>query len=134
MTLKPLLDAGVVVQAHVLLAAAAVALAAAVLLRRKGTASHRALGRLWVGVMALVAGGSFLIRDDGPWLGLSWIHGLSAFTLAMLVWGVVSIRRGDRRRHATTMVCLVIFALGVTGAFTLLPGRIMHAVVFGGAG
>ncbi len=30
------------------------------------------------------------------------------------------------------MRSLYIFALILTGAFTLLPGRAMHAVVFGG--
>jgi len=35
------------------------------------------------------------------------------------------------RRHRNIMVTLFIGALVIAGAFTLLPGRIMHAVMLG---
>jgi uncharacterized membrane protein len=34
--------------------------------------------------------------------------------------------------HKTAMISLYIGALLIAGSLTLLPGRIMHAVVFGG--
>ena len=41
--------------------------------------------------------------------------------------------RGRRKvqAHRAIMINLFIFALVLTGAFTLLPGRVMHAVFFG---
>ncbi len=45
---------------------------------------------------------------------------------------VLAARRGNIRRHGSAMASLFVGALVVAGAFTLLPGRIMHRVVFGG--
>ena len=81
--------------------------------------------------MALVAGSSFWITGvwgKGEW---SWIHGLSAWTLLMLPLAWLAARRGRIRTHAQSMIGLFLGALIITGAFTLLPGRIMGAVVFG---
>ena len=81
--------------------------------------------------MAAVALSSFWIhqiRLIGPW---SPIHLLSIFTLAVLplgVWRAHGHRIADHRR---IMISIFTGALVVAGLFTLLPGRIMHAVVFG---
>jgi uncharacterized membrane protein len=34
--------------------------------------------------------------------------------------------------HRNSMIQLYVLALLLTGAFTLVPGRTMHAVIFGG--
>jgi uncharacterized membrane protein len=97
----------------------------------KGTLPHRTLGWIWVGLMATVAIASFWIhqiRLVGPW---SPIHLLSIFTLAMLplaVWKAHTHRIAEHRR---IMISMFLGALVVAGLFTLVPGRIMHAVVFG---
>jgi uncharacterized membrane protein len=97
----------------------------------KGTLPHRTLGWIWVLLMASVAVSSFWIHQIrllGPW---SPIHLLSIFTLTMLplaVWCAHQHRVADHRR---IMIALFSGALVVAGLFTLLPGRIMHAVVFG---
>jgi uncharacterized membrane protein len=44
---------------------------------------------------------------------------------------VASARRGDIAGHRRGMTMLFVFALLITGLFTLWPGRIMHSVVFG---
>lgn len=81
--------------------------------------------------MAAVAASSFWIhriRLVGPW---SPIHLLSIFTLVVLplaVWRAHQHRIADHRR---AMIALFSGALVVAGLFTLLPGRIMHTVVFG---
>lgn len=90
------------------------------------------MGWAWVALMTTVATSSLVIGDDrmfGPW---SWIHGLSIFTLVMLPIAVLDIRRGRVRSHAAGMILLFTGALVITGAFTLLPGRIMGRVFFGG--
>lgn len=131
MSLTPLLQEPLVVIFHALVAFAALFLGVAQLTGAKGTQRHRVFGWAWVVLMASVAISSFFIPApfwDGE---MSWIHALSALTLTSLVGGVWSIRAGNVRAHKLTMVQLFWFALVVTGLFTLVPGRVMHAVVFG---
>lgn len=127
--MQPLLSASPLVQIHAFGAMAALLLGAWQLAAPKYGLSHRARGWAWVGLMALVALSSFGVRTHG---GFSWIHILSVLVLAQLPIAVLHIRRGRARAHARAMVGLFVFALIVTGAFTLLPGRIMHQVLFGG--
>ena len=115
------------IAAHAVAAASAVVLGAAVLLRRKGTDTHRLLGRLWVLAMAFTALSSFGIYREH----FSWIHGLSVFTLAMLVSGVVAARRGYTRAHRGIMVGTYAWGLIVTGLFTLLPSRLLGHALWG---
>jgi uncharacterized membrane protein len=130
-SLEPLLDASPVIQLHALCAFAALLLGAAQLFRKKGDPVHRALGRTWVGLMAIVALSSFFIWTIRlVWL-FSPIHLLSIFTLFMLWRGVSAARRGDIRRHSRTMQITYVAALIVTGLLTFLPGRIMYHVAFG---
>lgn len=114
-----------VIIAHASFAATALVLGTSLLLRAKGTRSHRIAGWIWVILMASVAGSSFFIFRDH----YSWIHGLSVYTLAALVVGVRRARRHEVRRHRFTMISLFAGALVVAGAFTLLPGRLIgHAL------
>ncbi len=131
MTLHPLLQASPVIQVHAAAALAALVLGALQLGLRRGGRRHRLMGRLWVGLLAVVALSSFGIsglRQVGPF---SWIHLLSVFTLAALVRAVLYARRGTIAAHRWTMIGLYLGALMITGLFTLLPGRIMGHVVFG---
>jgi uncharacterized membrane protein len=44
---------------------------------------------------------------------------------------VVHARRHRVERHRNAMIAIFAGALVIAGLFTLMPGRIMHAVVFG---
>jgi uncharacterized membrane protein len=68
------------------------------------------------------------IRLWGPW---SPIHLLAIFTLVMLPIAVWRAHRHDVEHHRRAMISLFTGALVIAGIFTFLPGRIMHAVVFG---
>lgn len=131
MSLAPLLAAAPAIQVHAFVAMAAFLAGLVQFAAAKGTARHRLLGRLWVGGMAVVALSSFLIHEIRLWGAWSPIHLLSLLTLAGLAWAVVAARRGDIERHRRIMANLFFGALVVAGLFTFLPGRIMHAVVFG---
>ena len=131
MSLAPLLDAAPAIPLHAFAAMAAFALGIVQFAAPKGTLPHRTLGWIWVGLMAVVAISSFWIhqlRLIGPW---SPIHFLSIFTPIMLVFGVLAARSHNVRRHKITMIWIFAGALVVAGLFTLVPGRTMHAVVFG---
>jgi uncharacterized membrane protein len=131
MTLAPLLEAEPAIPLHTFAAMAAFALGLVQFAAPKGTLPHRTIGWIWVALMAGVAISSFWInqlRLVGPF---SPIHLLSIYTLVMLplaVWRAHSHRVGEHRR---AMTWLFAGALVIAGLFTLLPGRIMHAVVFG---
>ena len=131
MTLAPLLAASPIIQVHAYLAFAAIALGAAQFALPKGVTLHRALGWSFALVMMGVAGGSLFIHTIRMWGPWSPIHLLSLFTLAMTPLAVLAARRGRIASHRSAMIWLYSLALVVTGLFTLWPGRIMHAVVFG---
>jgi uncharacterized membrane protein len=131
MSLTPLLDAAPAIPLHAFAAMTAFALGLVQFAAPKGTLPHRTIGWIWVLLMASVAISSFwihTIRLAGPF---SPIHLLSIFTLIMLplaVWRAHKHRVADHRR---IMIMTFTGALVIAGLFTLLPGRIMHAVVFG---
>ncbi|AGT08213.1 DUF2306 domain-containing protein [Paracoccus aminophilus] len=131
MSLAPLWAAPMAVQIHVVAALAATVLGAVQILRPKGGRGHRLTGWLFVGVTVVVALSSFFIHTICQLGGFSALHLLSIFTLAMLPLGVISARRGKIARHARIMVLTYVFALVVAGLLTLLPGRLLHDVVFG---
>lgn len=133
MSLAPLLAQPLLVQIHSFAAIAALLVGAVQLASpaRIGARAHRVLGYTWAAAMLVVALSSFGFVYR-PLIGpFSWIHGLSAFTIVMVTLGVIEARRRRFVHHRTHMRILYVFALLVTGAFTLLPGRVMHAVVFG---
>ena len=131
MSLAPLLDAAPAIPLHAFAAMAAFALGIVQFAAPKGTLPHRTLGWIWVGLMAVVAVSSFWIHQIrllGPW---SPIHLLSIFTLVMLPLAVWRARHHQVVGHRRIMILIFTGALVVAGLFTLVPGRVMHAVVFG---
>jgi uncharacterized membrane protein len=131
MSLQPLFSAGPLVTVHALAALAALAIGLSQLALPKGTPRHRALGYAWSALLVLLALTSLGIhglRILGPF---SPIHILSVFTLVVVPLAIVHARRHDVRRHRIAMLSVFWLALVGAGLFTLLPGRAMHAVVFG---
>ena len=132
MNWQALWDDGLLVSVHALVAIFAMLAGAVQLAAPKGTPRHRWLGSCWVGAMAVVAVSSFWIHGFRWWGPFSIIHVLSLVVLVTLIYSVRSARRGNVVAHRNSMVQLYVLALLLTGAFTLVPGRTMHAVVFGG--
>ena len=131
MSLAPLLDATAPIPLHALAAIAALVLGLVQFAAPKGTLPHRTIGWIWVGLILAVAISSFWIhkiRLVGPW---SPIHLLSIFTLITLPMGVWFAHRHQVTSHRITMISIFTGGLVVAGLFTLLPGRVMYAVVFG---
>jgi uncharacterized membrane protein len=129
-TLAPLLAATPAIQLHAFAAIAVFALGIVQLTTPKGTIPHRLFGWLWAGLMLAVALSSFFIHTIRLWGPFSPIHLLSVFTLIMPPLAVLRARH-QVERHRRAMLGLFAGALVVAGTFTLLPGRIMHSVVFG---
>jgi uncharacterized membrane protein len=132
MSLAPLLDAAPAIQLHAFAAITAFVLGIVQFSAPKGTLPHRTLGAIWVALMAIVAASSFWIHGMRLWGPWSPIHLISIFTLVMLPPAVWAAHRHAVDRHRRAMTAIFFGALVIAGAFTLLPGRIMHAVAFGG--
>lgn len=130
MSVHPLGAAPALIQVHTFAAFGAAALTILIFSMPRGTLWHRRLGWAWVCTMALAALTSFGITEmrQGQ---LGPIHVLSVATLGFLGLGVARARRHQVKEHRRTMLGLTYGALCVAGAFTLMPGRIMHAVLFG---
>lgn len=131
-SLQPLIDDGPIIFWHAICALVALVLAAWQMFGTKGTFAHRMLGRAWVALMAVVALSSFWIHDLRVVGLFSPIHLLSVVTLAGLPIAVMAAQRGQIARHRAWMRSLFLTGLIIPGLFTLIPGRTMHAVIFGG--
>lgn len=97
----------------------------------KGTLPHRTIGWIWVVLLATIAISSFWIHSIRLWGPFSPIHLISIFVLIMLPMGVLAAHRHQVPQHRRRMTGIFYGGLVIAGLFTFLPGRIMHAVLFG---
>ncbi|WP_299151663.1 DUF2306 domain-containing protein [uncultured Tateyamaria sp.] len=119
------------ITAHAFAALAALVLGLSQLVLIKAGLRHKVVGYLWLSLMAVVAISSFWISDFA-WVGpFGPIHLLSVYTLFSLFFGLRAARARNFETHRQYMRSLVFVALIGAGLFTLLPGRIMNAVLFG---
>lgn len=120
------------VPTHAMAAFLAIVLGGLQFVLPKGTVLHRGLGYLWVTAMGYVAISSFFIHEIQLWGPFSPIHILSVLTLGLLAFSIWLARSGRIKAHKGVMIYTYVSALIVTGGFTLLPGRVINAVFWGG--
>ena len=66
------------------------------------------------------------------------LHGFAAMAAMVLRLAQFVAPKGTRRHRGfgwawvVLMVAVAVSSFGITGLFTVMPGRIMHRVVFGG--
>jgi uncharacterized membrane protein len=131
MSLGPLLSAPPPIPWHAFAALAALVIGGAQLALPKGTTRHRVMGYAWAALMLVIAISSFWIQQIrliGPFSPIHILSIIVLITVPLAVWHAHMHRVAKHRR---VMISLYVFALIGAGVFTLLPGRIMHAVVFG---
>jgi uncharacterized membrane protein len=131
-TLTPLLAV------HVTAALSAVVIGPFALWARLGMRQHpklhRAFGYAWVTMMVFTAITAIFIKSTASlprWGYYSPIHLLIPVTLFSLFGAFWYLAKGNIRMHKKTMLSLYFWACVFTGALTLLPGRLMHRLVFG---
>jgi uncharacterized membrane protein len=115
---------------HLVTILIALALTPVMLLRRRGDATHRLLGKIWVVAMILTAALSFNLREINHGQ-FSPIHLLSVFTLVMapLAWWFARTHR--IAQHRRSVRGLVTGALLVAGFFTFPFNRLLGQWLFG---
>ncbi len=138
MDFEPLLNASLAVRLHVATVVPAFALGTWLLfLSRKGTARHRLIGKIYLGLMAVTALAALFIQSfsdlsvaAGPFrLGL--IHLFVPITAHGVYGAFATIRAGDVRGHKAAMRGLYFGGLIVAGSLAFAPGRIMFRMFFG---
>lgn len=103
------------------------------LLRRKGSPTHKALGRVYL--LLMIATGLttlFMPAQVGPrFLGhFGFIHLFSLLALYSAPSAYLAARRGDIKAHRGNMIGLYVGGILIAGAFAFSPGRVLHDWLF----
>ncbi|MHC5232986.1 DUF2306 domain-containing protein [Brucella sp. LJL56] len=130
MNFEPLLHAPLAIQIHVATVVAAAVIGLAIFMRRKGTALHKMLGRLWMVLMITTALSSFFIHKINLVGGFSPIHILSILVLLGCGRAVAAARMGQIESHRKIIRSVYLGGILGAGAFAFMPGRIMNEVAF----
>ena len=126
-----------IIYTHAAFALLAVPLGLYVLLTNKGTKQHRILGRIWVTFLIIVSLTAIFIQAINPGQ-YSLIHLLIPWTIGSLIYSIWNIKKFKKTRierykfaHMYSMIGVYVGALLIAGAFTLMPGRFFHEILFG---
>ena len=121
---------------HAIFAILAIPLGLLIFLKKKGTFLHKRLGWFWILFLVIVSISAVFIQSLNPGQ-FSTIHLLIPFTLISLIYAIWSIRKFKetkkikyRYSHMCTMIGVYLGALITAGTFTLMPGRIIHSLLF----
>ena len=137
MNLRPLLDAPLAVQLHVVTVVPAFFLGAWLLLiSHKGSDVHRFVGKIYLTLMFVTAIFAFFIPSfmsfsigGGP-VRLGLIHLFIPLTIHGVWRTRKALREGDINAHRKSMMGLYFGGLLIAGLLTFIPGRIMFRVFF----
>jgi uncharacterized membrane protein len=101
---------------------------------RKGTPSHKLLGRIYMALM--LATGLITLSmpaEVGPRFlnHFGYIHMFSFLALLGVPAAYIAARRGYIRAHRFAMISLYVGGVLIAGAFAFSPGRMLHGWLFG---
>lgn len=118
---------------HLATVVPAFAIGAFQLLRRKGTPSHKLLGKIYM--LLMLATGFITLAmpaQVGPqFLGhFGFIHIFSFLALFNVPAAYMAARRGNVRLHRFNMISLYVGGILIAGAFAFSPGRMLHEWLF----
>lgn len=130
MNIDTFFDAPVVIQLHAGAAIGALGLGLAIYTVARGRRLHQVLGISCAALLVVTAVTAIFIRTS-PDGSFSWIHGFIPLTLLGIFGVVMGLAGRNRKRHRDSARGLIFGALLVPGIFTLIPGRLMHTVLFG---
>lgn len=131
LNLRPFMEAGWIVQLHVITALSALGLGTVQLAAPKGTLPHRTLGYAFAILMLTVAITAIFIREINQG-NFSFIHVFVPLTLLGLFGMIANARQMKTGKHRDAVMGLFFGALIVPGLFAFMPGRLMWQLFFGG--
>jgi len=101
---------------------------------RKGTPIHKLLGKSYLVLMGITGVVTlFMPAVVGPRLlgHFGFIHLFSVLTLYTVPTSWAAARRGDVRKHRSSMIGLYIGGILIAGTFAFGPGRMLNRWLFG---
>jgi uncharacterized membrane protein len=119
---------------HLATVVPAFAIGAFQLLRRKGTPSHKLLGKIYM--LLMLATGFITLAmpaEVGPRFlnHFGFIHIFSFLALFGVPSAYIAARRGNIKAHRGAMLGLYLGGILIAGAFAFSPGRMLHEWLFG---
>ncbi len=130
MRLDILIAGGPAIIIHTICAFTALGLGIAMFLRKKGTPSHKIIGKIFVAFMAITAITALFITGLN---GKYWspIHLFIPLTF-YAIWELFHyVRKGDIKKHEKAVKGLFFGALLIPGIIAMMPGRRLWHVIFG---
>lgn len=119
---------------HLATVVPAFAIGAVKLFMRKGTPSHKRLGKVYM-ILMLATGLITLAMpaEVGPRFlnHFGFIHTFSFLALINVPIAYLAARRGNIRAHRAAMIGLYVGGILIAGAFAFSPGRMLHEWLFG---
>jgi uncharacterized membrane protein len=119
--------------AHLATVVPAFLIGTALLLRKKGSPSHKTWGRVYAVLMLVTSLISLAMPAVvGPRLAghFGFIHIFSVVVLWCIPRAVWHARRGEIAAHKGNMLGVYIGGLLVAGGFAFMPGRMLHTMLF----
>jgi len=114
---------------HVVAVLPTIPLGGYLLLAKKGTPSHKSLGKLWMVLMLITATTAIFIKTSGHF---SWIHLFVPLTFHAAWKVMATARAGNIKAHKNHLVRTYLLALMIPGLFAFfVPGRMMYVLMFG---
>ena len=119
--------------AHLSIIIPAFLLGTILIVMRKGSPLHKALGRTYL-VLMLITGIITLTMSAkvGPtFLGhFGFIHLTSIYTLYLVPSAYFAARRGNITLHKLNMIGLYVGGILIAGTFAFMPGRMLNGFLF----
>lgn len=132
MNFQPFYEVNTPLAIHLMTVVIAVVASAYVFFAAKGTHRHKIAGRVAAAALLMTAVSTFGINSmASPYFGMSPIHIFSAIVLIFVPYAIWQIRKGNVEAHRQAMTGVAFSGLGIAGALTFLPGRMMAEVFFG---
>ncbi|HAE99712.1 MAG TPA: hypothetical protein DCO68_09690 [Methylophilaceae bacterium] len=103
------------------------------LLQQKGSETHRRVGKCYLLLMLTTASIALLMPAQvGPrMLGhFGFIHLFCAVVFYCVPTAYLAARSGNIAKHKANMQGLYVGGILIAGAFTLMPGRLLHQWLF----
>ena len=105
------------------------------LLFRKGTPSHKFLGKVYMVLMAFTGLWTLAMPSAQPepvFHHFGWLYLLSLLTIWTVSTAWLAARRGDIRGHRSAMIQLYVGGILIAGTWAILgEGRFLNVLFFG---
>lgn len=125
---------GMLTAAHLATILPAFLIGTYIIIAKKGTKSHKVLGRTYMILMMTTAVITLFMESTFGFSLLGHFGPIHIFSVTVLIGcprSYFAIKAGRVKEHAIGMITMYVGALVVAGAFTLMPGRFLGDLIFG---